>query len=784
MDSRTVKEPDAPSLLLNVDLSDRGSLKQRPGSRKFTEINPFLASSPTTTNPQLTRGLFAYVYDDNFFLFAVAEDVINQHLYLHIFNEVGNTICLINLSTKASPGMSSFGSYAVEPSPQTTRKAVYSFAGAGRFVYFSSGEGNFYRLEIKDQGSPVPSNYLSSDRFGLTSNNFEIGNLELVQSYILDGIYPSSLSYFFDQIIATGFKRKRVCRLSLTVPQGEEKEHSVPPEQLLNTARDEMGLDPGAILVSEPFLWDSYPVNDPGGFYWSYNENVIAALGVGTNIYVFCENNIYQIINHGSDSPRRTRVAEATLANANSYCYFKDYLFFVALDGCYIATPNSIQKVSFEMDNLWFGRSTPQITRYSESRIKDNCYPYFVDRNNMSHVNCVNDKSRQQVMVALPSLGSSSNTMVWVYNYGDMLEQIGKGKWSIWTSSDQSSYFVGDHLNPTQTGSVLGVDRGDPPLSISLPSARSDNEYTVAISISVFGSGGAQTITGSASSLTTTGFTINFSTALNVGNQANVTWTASSYPGNGSTADAPYITGTSTTSYNIYNWSQSTEVTFRGKQRIFFANTPNYQLNSDATIVGGNDNTKGLIFEFGTDREDLVQVASFDSAGASSRGNVSVNYPFLISLGRVGRVDSDGRIICSDVSVRRKQLSKNVEDESGAATVTAIVRSEGEGLKHFDATETDVEFPDTILNSQMGVSETTNSTLNTLKLGEKTIGTSSPLMSSEYFDTYARVNTPDEEGRAVYVDIYSEATDQPLRIDVSEIRVYGNVKGGSQREQS
>ena len=784
MDSRTVKEPDAPSLLLNVDLSDRGSLKQRPGSKKFAHINPFAAVSPTNLNGQLTKGLFAYVYNDDFFLFVIAEDLVNSFFMLHIFNDVGDLICLINLSNPGFGPDYRFGNYSLEPPAVTTRKAVYSFAGAGRFVYFSSGEGNFFRLEIKDQTAPIPADFASFDRFGLTSNNFEVGNLDLVQSYVLDGIYPSSLSYFFDQLIATGFKRKRVCKLSLTVPSGEEKEHDVPPEQLLNAARDEMGLDPGAILVSEPFLWDSYPINDPGGFYWSFNENVIAALGVGTNIYVFCENNIYKILNHGSNSPRRARVAEATLVNANAYCYFKDYLFFVALDGCYIATPNSIQKVSFEMDNLWFGRSMPQITRYSESRIKDNCYPYFVDRQNMHHVHCVNDKSRQQIMVSLPSLGSRSNSMVWVYNYGDMLEQIGKGKWSIWTSGDQSLYTVQDKLNPTQTSNVQGALPADFPLTTFLPEQRSDADYNVVFSgITVYGSGGAQTLTAIATSKATTSFVVQLSAPLNPGNRIDFTWTASSYPGNGSTADPPYIATVQDTSYNIYNWGQSTEVTFRGKQRIFFANTPEFQMLPNGVPLA-NERTSGLIFEFGVSKEDLVQSASFDSAGVQSRGDIVVNYPFLVSLGRVGRVDSDGRIICSDVSVRRKQLSKNIEEESGAATVTAIVRSEGEGLKHFDATETDVEFSDTILNSQIGVSESTTSTLNTLKLGTKPVGTSSPLMSSEYFDTYARVDAPDEEGRSVYVDIYSEATDQPLRIDISEIKVYGNVKGGSQREQS
>ena len=84
----------------------------------------------------------------------------------------------------------------------------------------------------------------------------------------------------------------------------------------------------------------------------------------------------------------------------------------------------------------------------------------------------------------------------------------------------------------------------------------------------------------------------------------------------------------------------------------------------------------------------------------------------------------------------------------------------------------------------MGVSENTTSTLNTMVLGDTPAGTASPLISSEYFDSYARVNTPDEEGRSVYVDLYSMGTSQPLRINISEVRVYGDVKGGSQREQS
>ena len=43
---------------------------------------------------------------------------------------------------------------------------------------------------------------------------------------------------------------------------------------------------------------------------------------------------------------------------------------------------------------------------------------------------------------------------------------------------------------------------------------------------------------------------------------------------------------------------------------------------------------------------------------------------------------------------------------------------------------------------------------------------------------------PDEEGRAAYVDLYAMPTAEPHRMQISEVRVYANIKGGSQREQS
>tara|TARA_R100000329_G_scaffold148261_1_gene136889 strand:+ start:217 stop:1065 length:849 start_codon:yes stop_codon:yes gene_type:complete len=222
----------------------------------------------------------------------------------------------------------------------------------------------------------------------------------------------------------------------------------------------------------------------------------------------------------------------------------------------------------------------------------------------------------------------------------------------------------------------------------------------------------------------------------------------------------------SNTTYNLFNWLCMTEEIHEGEQRIFVANDI------------------GRVYEFGKSRQDLREIRTYDRSGAATGSDTPVHFPVAISLGRVGRVDSDGRIICTDIAVRRKQLSKNVDDSSTATKLQTIVRSEGEGLKHFDAQETDVEFTDTILNSQQGVSENTTSTLNTIKLGEKPTGTSSPLMQSEYIEAYARVNVPDEEGRSAYVDLYSMPTSEPHRLYISEIRVHANIKGGSQREQS
>lgn len=703
MDTRAVTAEDAPDLLLNVDISDRGVYKARPGVRYFASAARFLDADPDTSDLRC-QGLFTYMLEDELFVFSIfcSED-LGKKVYLVVFGEGGVGRAWYRLSgpfdSSVSPEPTNIGNTSVEPfSEGYFPKSQYNFVAAGRFVYFCNGIGALWEVEIlKPSNQTVTLANNQGGNFNVRSNVFEEGNLPLVMSYLLSDLKPTTFSYFFDQIVISGFKKTRSCGLSTTIPSQSEKTHfNNPPEETLNLQRDRVNIDPSCILVSEPALWRSFPVTDPGGFYWVFNEDVIATVGVGANLVVFGERNIYKIINHGSNTPRRVRIAELSLVGSRAFCYFKDYLFFVTTDGCYMTDGNTINKVSYEMDGLWFSRTRPEITRANEKKLRASNigYPFFVNPNAMHRAICVNDKRKQQIMLSLPANDSPRNNMVWVYNYADMLEGVGPGKWTIWCSGAQPQYSGGDSLSP-----------------------------------------------------------------------------GSSFPG--SKATAPTF---SSVKQRLLNWDNITEYTYKGKQRVFFSAGPNDDASGNAQ--------PDQIYELGGNT-DLVKTAIYAADGSESQAEVKSDaFPVMIGLGRVGRVDSDGRIICTDIAVRRKQLGLNIEENPNASSLLATVRSEGEGLKLFDATETDVEFTDTIINSQQGFSENTKSIINTMVLGESPSGSSAPLLSSEYVEAYARVNAPDEEGRAAYVDLYSINTNEPHRLEISEIRVLGNVKGGSQREQS
>tara|TARA_R100001163_G_scaffold13397_1_gene12391 strand:- start:7164 stop:9182 length:2019 start_codon:yes stop_codon:yes gene_type:complete len=655
MDAREVKPDDAPNLLFNVDLSNRGYWKERPGLRKFASLGD---------SRNKVVGLHTTRVDNNLLLIGIVADTDDEFMAIHVLDAMGNSFFNANLTNPTS-------AIITEGSEPYNEKARYSFVNAGRFVYFCNGRGSYWELEVI-----APS----LNDFKLKLITLETGKTPLSFSYVLNNLSPSSFTYFFDQIIVTGFKETKACQLS--IPATSEEQNNRPPSEVLNAARDEMTVDQGAVLVCEPALWRSFPVEDPSGFYWVFNESILASAGIGFDILLFGSKRLYKITGHGGGSPRRIRLGDIPSVSSRGHCYFDRFVFFVGFDGCYITDGGPPRKVSFEMDPLWFGQEEPQTTRYVEQRLQKGAYPFHVNRRALSGVTCVNDQSRQQIMVCLPANDSPVNNMVWVYNYADIIEGGGQGKWSIWGGDEE----------PTFSGTALSA--------------------------------------------------------------------STSFPTN------PSAPTQSNTTYNIFHWLSVADDIYEGQQTIFV----------------GTD--LGEVYEFGPTRQDFQSEFTYTRGGVRGGTQTIVHFPVAISLGRVGRVDSDGRVICTDIAVRRKQLGYNVDDNANATVLNAVVRSEGEGLKHFDVSETDVEFSGTILNAQQGVSENTKSVINSMVLGASPAGSNAPLMNSEYFEAYARVNVPDEEGRAAYVDLYSMPTSEPHRLKISEVRVYANVKGGSQREQS
>ena len=671
MDAREVKPEDAPNLLFNIDLSNRGYWRARPGLKKFGAAD---------TGRKEIMGLHTTRVDGQFYLICVSAHLTGgvKHMAVTMFDGIGNFQYLVDITNPTSSTIES-GS---EP---YTDKHKYSFVNAGRFVYFCNGYGVYWEMEIVSQPLSVK----------LRAIPLETGLLPLLYSYALGNLSPSSFTYFFDQIIISGFKLRKEVNLSIPATEGEKKNQ--PPRELLNQARDIMSVDSGAILAAEPALWRSFPVEDPSGFYWMSNESVVSTAASNFDLLVFGSKNLYKIVGHGGgpgSTPRRIKIGANPSMSPRGHCYFRNFVFFVSFDGCYVTDGTSVNKVSYEMDPLWFGREEPQTTRYVEQQVQKSAYPFHVNRLALANACCINDLTRQQVMVCLPANDSETNNMVWVYNYADMTEGIGPGKWSIW----------GDAEEPTFSGVSLD---GNPFTENSAGAVTRNTKLTGTPSVS----------------------------------QSNTT-------------------------YNLFHWNAIADDIHNGQQRIFT----------------GND--LGDIYEFGVSDRDITVPSAYNRSGSRGTLETVVQFPIVISLGRIGRVDSDGRVICTDIAVRRKQLTKNIEDDSDATKLIAVVRSEGEGLKYFDVSEEDVEFQDNILNSQQGVSENTKSTLNTMVLGASPTGSNAPLMNSEYFEAYARVNVPDEEGRAAYVDLYSLPTVGPHRLQISEVRVYANVKGGSQREQS
>jgi hypothetical protein len=665
MDSRTVRDPASPNLLYNVHCSEDGLWRERPGLRQFED-----GGGSKLPNGSVILGMHVMRVRDQSSLFVMSNHFGNMQLSR--YDLVGGLKWIFTLVDE----------------PSTTADP-YIFVQAGRFLYFCNGKGHlneFVWTGEKEQPSPET----------LRKDFLVAGSDDVVMSYFIGNFKPSSLSYHAQQIFACGFKGRVDCPISNPL----ESSNNVAAKELVGAAQLTMATDPGLLMVASPGEFRSYPLEDIGGSYWLWDKEIVGTIGLGATIVVFTKSGVYRISNHGSESGQISRISDDAVMSAKGFCRFGDTAFFIAKEGCFVTDGQKVTKVSSEMDPLWFSRSSPELTRATESNIQHTAWPFNVNLEGLKWSFCFNDTMRQQIMAFLPASGEAHATMAWVWNYADIAGGQGAGKWSIW-SGQEDPYDAGTRLLDGATWQATYTNESD-----------------------CAGAGGtwkewhpAAPTPGSADS------------------QCFPPDPSATTPGNNDRQTA------------VWHWTAFATWEHEGRQRIF----------------GGTSD--GQIMELGGTDLDLTK-----------------GFHVVVGLGKTGRVDSDGRTVFTDVAVRRRQHYKNAADDSSAPTMTVNVQSEGEAQKHFKASSTDMEFSVTLDNMQDGVSKTTTSTLNTLTLGDGASGTDSPLMSPEFHEFYARINAPDEEGRAITVDLHAAPSTKKPGVEISEVRVHGIVKGGSQRQ--
>ena len=183
MDCREVRPMDAPNLLFNIDLSNRGFWQNRPGVRKLFDVK---AKYGIGSEDLPVVGIHSVRSQNKFYIIAIySQSSSLQHRVL-LLDEFGKEVWLVPELLDGDP-------YNPE--------SRYEFITAGRFVYFCNGEGFLWELEIKEIVEPI-----------LKKTTLEVGNHPLTLSYITDFIRPSSLTYFYEQVVISGFKTPKPTR--------------------------------------------------------------------------------------------------------------------------------------------------------------------------------------------------------------------------------------------------------------------------------------------------------------------------------------------------------------------------------------------------------------------------------------------------------------------------------------------------------------------------------------------------------------------------------------------
>ena len=492
--------------------------------------------------------------------------------------------------------------------------------------------------------------------------------------------------------------------------------------------------------------------------YWLFDEDVVASENVRQTLLIFTTKSLFRVSGHGSATPRREWLADVRLVNARSMCHFSTFLFFVADDGCYVTDGGMVKKVSEPMDPLWFDDERPVLCRKTQQEFRPTIVPGKVNRRSLRHCDVVNDRPRNQIYVALTSAGGTENDMLWVWNYQDMVDQKGLGKWSIWGGALEPSWAS----SAIDTETVTRITVGNPTTRIACSGANFTADYPLLVGdkfdVKITDVPTITIVNGEweATLVSATEFDITLDTS---------TYTSGLYSG---TVHMPMGTGTNAK-------------TAGHTQLHITAMAFDHSDARDEVIVGTAD---GRIYKIQNDQVDSTGVLPSPKGFPRYEG-----FPVLIGLGLNGSQGEDSRTVYTDVSVRMKQTMRNPAQDDNSPTMKVVARSEGEAQKLLKATDAELEFEQAIDIMQEGVSQTTTSVMGDaaepgILLGGGAGGTSSPLIEKEYHRFYARLNVPDEEGRGIVVDIHREAKDRPHRMVVEEVMIYGLPKGGSQREQS
>jgi len=441
MDVRESRDPQSPVLLHNIDVSESGVWKDRPGLRRWAyNLGGKVMGLSVFSIYEHSILVAIYAHSSSSEMRMVILDLDSRLTSVPV--PVPKLLYLRRLSDPSiDPSSGDSGSSSIHPEPYT-EDHYYSFAQAGRSLYFCNGYGQYFRLE-----------WSTNDIFTITGDDqaLTVGVKNLIMSYREGGFSPSSLHHIFNQMFASGFRVPKEGPLSAPIPV----DNDLNAEELIGPMRTSILVDPGVISVAHPGDAKSFPIEDKGAFIWMSDSEIVGMSSIQARIIVFTRNGISVI--EGYPDASVMKISSHSLVSNRAHVRFGDWVFFVSDTGCFATDGITVNKVSAEMDPLWFSEKYPEITHSTHAKMRDTAYPFHVNLFALHHVHCVLDNERQQIMVFLPSQGFGDRpSMCWVWNFSDFMGggQEAAGKWAIWSGKEELEQDAGNSKALTNTYST------------------------------------------------------------------------------------------------------------------------------------------------------------------------------------------------------------------------------------------------------------------------------------------------------------------------------------------